>query len=140
MFCMNSTVRTLSRLSNNIDKTNANIGCEGEMVSNFRIFLKIFTQLVPLCTIMNYLSELFLWIYMVVQKALPHSVASWRSYAWSYSRRVSWSANELFSQFSYSHIRWEYLSQSMDYSPDLHMVIFQKSILVSRWTFQPTLI
>ena len=43
-----------------VDNTNANTGCEGGIVAILekKIFL-IFTQLVPLCTIMNYLSEPF---------------------------------------------------------------------------------
>ena len=65
-----------------VDNTNANTGCEGGMVAILeKIFLNNFTQLVALCTIMNYLSEPFLKIYMVTQKALQHSVAPWGNYA-----------------------------------------------------------
>ena len=43
-----------------VDKTNANTGCKGGMVAILeKKFFLIFTQLVPLCTIMNYLSDLF---------------------------------------------------------------------------------
>ena len=45
-----------------VDDTNANPGCEGGMVTILEIKKKNFTQLVPLCTIMNYLSEPFLKI------------------------------------------------------------------------------
>ena len=46
-----------------VDNTNANTGYEGGMVAILeKNFLLIFTQLVPLCTIINYLSEPFLKI------------------------------------------------------------------------------
>ena len=47
-----------------VDNTNANTGCKGGMVAILekKIFLDLHTQLVPLCTIMNYLSEPFLKI------------------------------------------------------------------------------
>ena len=45
-----------------VDNTNANIGCDGGVVAILEKTFLIFTQLVPLCTIMNYLSEPFLKI------------------------------------------------------------------------------
>ena len=44
-----------------VDNTNANTGCEGRMVAILEK-KNNFTQLVALCTIMNYLSETFLKI------------------------------------------------------------------------------
>ena len=42
-----------------VDNTNAKTGCEGGMVAILEKKILIFTQLVPLCTIMKYLSEPF---------------------------------------------------------------------------------
>ena len=46
------------------------------------------------------------------------------NFIWSHSMRVSWSAYKLFCQPSYK----------------LYLVIFHESILISLWTFPPTLI
>ena len=53
-FNSKNTIKTIP-----INNTNANTGCEGGMVANLEKKCLIFSQSVPICTIMNYLSEHF---------------------------------------------------------------------------------